>query len=138
MIKDVVADLKADEGFVPHVYDDHLGYATLGYGFLVDKEKGGRIPAEVAEFWLLYEVEHRWGDLLDRLPWLEGQPEEVQRALLNMAYQMGINGVCNFRRMLAALKAGRRAEAAMEALNSTWARQTPGRARRVAGRIRGG
>lgn len=138
MIKDVVADLKADEGFVPHVYDDHLGYATLGYGFLVDKDKGGRIPQEVAEFWLLYEVEHRWADLLEKLPWLEGQPEEVQRALLNMAYQMGINGVCNFKKMLAALKAGKRAEAAMEALNSTWARQTPGRARRVAGRIRGG
>ena len=133
----LLADLRDDEGFKPHVYQDHLGFWTLGYGFMVDERKGGRIPKPVAEFWLQYEVNERRDALIKRWPPYADQPEPVQRALLNMAYQLGVAGVLKFTNMLNALERGERAEAAMHALDSTWADQTTMRAKKVSALIRG-
>lgn len=138
MIDDVANDLKGDEGWCPFVYPDHLGYLTIGWGFMVDEKKGGRIPVPVAEFWLQYEITQRWAALCRRAPWLLEQPEEVQRAICNMAYQLGVDGVLGFKKTLRLLRAGDRPAAGIEALDSTWAREdTPLRARRVAARLAG-
>lgn len=133
----ILDDLKRDEGWVPHAYQDHLGYWTIGIGFLIDVRKGGALPMPVAEHWLAYLLDRIEEQLDARLPWWREQPDDVQRALLNMAYQLGVNGLLNFKRALAALKAGDRAGAAREALDSTWAKQTPARAARVAALIKG-
>lgn len=133
----VVADLKRDEGFVPHAYKCPLDFWTIGYGFLIDERRGGRIPQHIANQWLEWEINQRWAKLTTELPWLEDQPEDVQRALANMAYQLGVGGVLRFRKMLAALRSGDREKAAEEALDSAWATQTPERAQRVARLIRG-
>ena len=53
-------------------------------------------------------------------------------ALINMAFQLGVRGCFNFRRMWAALERKDWQAAHAEALDSAWARQTPNRARRVA------
>lgn len=136
-LQQIREDLERDEGWVPHVYEDHLGFQTIGYGFLVDPRRGGGLPKHIADRWmdhLLVQI----GNALDaRIPWWRRQPEGVQRALVNMAYQLGVNGLLNFRKMLAALERGDRAEAARQALDSRWARQTPNRANRVAAWIRG-
>jgi lysozyme len=129
-------DLIRDEGFVPHVYKDHLGFDTLGYGFLVDQRRGGGIPQEVANFWLDYLIAQNYVELVRRAPWIAVQPEPVKRALQNMAYQLGINGLLNFQRTMAAIQSGDYKLAADHALNSRWAQQTPARAKRIADLIR--
>ena len=103
MIDSLIEDLKYDEGFVEYAYEDSLGYLTIGYGFLIDKRRGGKIPQKIAEEWLHHEVVERWGKLTTKLPWLLNQPEAVQRAICNMAYQLGIDGVLRFKMMLTAL-----------------------------------
>ena len=137
MIDELVDDLKRDEGYVPYAYQDHLGYWTIGYGFLVDKDKGGQIPKSIAESWLMLAINDRWNALVSRKPEVLDYPEDVQRALGNMAYQLGVNGLLRFKKMFAALDAGDRVLAAQEAWDSTWAKQTPERARRVTRLIRG-
>ena len=132
-----VADLKTDEGWSAFPYRDSLGYLTLGYGFLVDERKGGGLPREVGQMWLRFLVENVADDLDRALPWLRNSPEHVQRALLNMAYQMGVEGLLKFRNTLPLIQAGRYDEAADRALQSVWARQTPNRARRVTDMLRG-
>jgi len=133
----IVSDLKHDEGWRAEPYQDHLGFWTIGYGFLIDGRKSVRLPQEVGEFWLNFLVGERIKALNDALPWLSAQPDDVQRALVGMAYQMGVAGVLKFEKALDALKAGNRLLAANEALDSTWAKQTPERASRVAAMIRG-
>jgi lysozyme len=132
MLKDaLVSDLKTDEGWRGSAYEDHLGFLTIGYGFLIDERRGGAIPEAVAEFWLKFILERNADELVARIPWIAAQPEPVQRALQNMAYQLGVNGLMQFRKTLAALRAGDYNQAADEALDSRWARQTPNRAARV-------
>lgn len=129
--------IRIDEGWRAYCYDDTLGYRTIGYGFLVDQRKGGGLPPDIGELWLDKLVTARWDELHQRAPWLSSQPDDVRLALANMAYQMGVSGVLNFRKMCAALLVGDRDAAAKEAMNSKWALQTPRRAARIAAMIRG-
>lgn len=134
----LLADLRRDEGFVPHAYKDHLGFWTLGFGFLIDKDKGGRIPRPVAEFWLQYEVNDREAQIKKRWPAYERQPDDVKRAILNMAFNLGVDGVLGFKRMLRALEDGNRHGAAIHARDSKWWREdVPERAERVCKLIEG-
>jgi len=137
MIDDLIKDLKRDEGWRPSAYKDSLGFLTIGYGFLIDDRKGGELPVDVAEHWLAYAVTRRWNALVSKIPWILEQPEDVQRAIGNMSYQLGVDGVLKFQHMLEALQDGDRARAADEALDSKWHTQTPQRAKRVASLIRG-
>lgn len=137
MIDDLVQDLKSDEGWAASAYQDTEGWWTIGYGFLIDGRRGGELPKQIAEQWLHHNVISKWAELTSRIPWLLDQPEDVQRAIGNMAYQLGVSGVLKFQNMLNCLLAGDRAMAAEEALDSRWAKQTPNRAQRVASLIRG-
>lgn len=137
MTDPLLEDLRRDEGFRAYAYQDHLDFWTIGYGFLVDERKGVGLPKPVAEFWLQYAVNERLAELQRRWPAFNAQHKDVQRALGNMAYQLGPAGVVAFRKMLAALEAGDRVAAAEAALDSKWAIQTPARAKRVADLIRG-
>lgn len=137
MLDDLIADLRRDEGWRDTPYQDHLGFWTIGYGFLIDARRPVPMPKEVGDLWMKIGAEDRFYDLVGRIPWLAEQPDDVQRALGNMAYQLGINGVLNFKKMLTSLQLGQRVSAAQHALDSVWATQTPERAQRVAKLIRG-
>lgn len=126
--EDVMEDLKTHEGFSPTAYQDHLGYWTIGYGRLIDTRRGGGISQDEAEMLLKNDVLRTYAHLSARLPGFEDYPEPVRRALMNMAFQMGVNGVLKFKNMVLALDEGDWVMAATEALDSVWAQQTPGRA----------
>ena len=134
----LVEQLKRDEGVVRHAYKDHLGYLTIGIGFLIDERKGGYMPDEVMEFWLGYEIEKRREALNKALPFFNSLDEARQGALINMAYQLGVNGVLAFKKMLHSMHRGDYDIAAKEALDSRWATQTPERAKRIAKQIETG
>jgi len=127
----IKADLVADEGFVSHAYRDSLGYLTIGIGRLVDEEKGGGITYEEAVFLLENDIFRCVRELKKNLPWFDEAPEPVRRALVNMAFQMGVNGLLSFKNTLALIEEGKYKEAAQNALKSKWATQTPARAKRV-------
>ena len=37
----LIKHLRFEEGVVPHAYEDHLGYLTIGCGHMVDERLGG-------------------------------------------------------------------------------------------------
>jgi lysozyme len=85
-------------------------------------------------------------DLDKHIPWWRSLSEPRQRALANMAFNMGWPRLSGFKNMLAALRDGRWDDAAQESLDSKWADQTDGkidgkdgaRAERIAEMIRAG
>lgn len=129
--------IKDEEGWRPHVYSDSLGFASIGWGFLIDPRRGEGMPKQVGEYWLQYNLRQITASLMDRWPPFSAQPLDVQEALTEMAYQLGVDGVLGFRLMLGALERGDRHTAATEALDSGWHEQTPKRAERVAAQLRG-
>ena len=129
--------LKRHEGLVRHAYQDHIGYWTIGYGRLIDERRGGGISEAEAETLLTNDIIRVVGELEEQMPRLHRYPERVQTALVNMAFQLGITGLMQFKNMIAALEEGDYWGAANAALNSRWAQQTPNRATEIAGMIRG-
>jgi lysozyme len=132
----VIEQLKQDEGFVSHVYADHLGFLTIGYGFLVDERRNGGLTVEECEYILKSRVERIEKQLESRISFWRTLPDNVKLALVNMAYQLGVNGVMRFKNMMGSLSKRNWKDASDHALDSNWAKQTPKRAIRVANLIK--
>jgi lysozyme len=85
-----------------------------------------------AEELLRSDVRERDASLRDRLPWWDSVDDLRRAVLLSMSFQLGVDGLMRFRRMLIAAAADRWAEAADELRDSLWYGQTHGRAERLA------
>jgi lysozyme len=70
-------------------------------------------------------------ELQNKLDYFDTLPKIVQDILVEMAYQLGVNGLLSFKKMLSYIKEGDYINAAKEGLNSKWARQTPKRAKEL-------
>lgn len=143
MINEVITQLKRDEGEKKaagrHVaYQDHLGYWTLGIGRLIDARRGGGLTDHEAEYLLSNDVHRCARQLSDKLPWFSGLDQARRGALINMAFQLGVNGLLGFKKSLGLMASGYYKAAADEFLISNWAKQTPARAKRVTDQIRSG
>lgn len=128
----LIARLIADENEVLHEYKDHLGYSTIGVGRLIDKRRGGGITREESRYLLRNDIHRRIAECEHRFEWWDSLDDVRQGVIVCMAFQLGTNGVANFRKMIAAIKVRDWTTAEKEALDSTWAKQTPARARRMA------
>jgi lysozyme len=71
-------------------------------------------------------------------PWFQHLDAARQAVLIGMMFQRGAKRVLKFRRALAAMSVGAWESAAAEMLDSTWAKQTPARAKRMADQMRTG
>lgn len=127
-----------DEGVVEHAYRDSLGFLTIGVGFLIDKEKGGRLPDEVCDYWLDYEIREKRKELIKRFPPFTTLSQARQDVLLNMAFNLGVAGLMTFKKTLALVESGKYSDAAKEMLNSRWANQVGKRADRLSRQMQTG
>lgn len=124
-----------EEGRIPHVYQDSLGFWTIGVGCLVDSRKGGALCDEAIDAQLEHDMKSA-RERAARLPGFEKCNEVRQAALISMCFQLGsLSSWTNFRNALAA---GDYNAAADHGLDSLWARQTPNRAQRQMQMLRTG
>lgn len=148
-IYDSYSQLRRDEGERFHVYDDAtggpivkgsvvVGYPTVGIGILLDKRKGGGLLPEESEFIFNNRLRLLNVDLEVRLPWIKKLDPARRGVLVNMAFQMGIAGLLNFKNTLGLIERGKYQDAAQEMLGSKWAQQTPARANRLSVQMRTG
>ena len=124
--------LKRDEGVVRHAYEDSLGFTTIGCGRLIDMRRGGGLSPDEIDYLLDNDIKEKTAQVLAALPWASKLNEPRFAVLVNMAFQMGIGGLLRFHRTLGSIEDGQYGEAAAEMLDSTWAKQTPERAHRLA------
>jgi lysozyme len=131
--------LRADEGVKPCVYKDHLGYETIGVGRLVDYRKpgAGLRPDEIT-YLLHNDIDDRIEALTRRLPWFQNLDDARRGVLLNMSFQLGVDGLLGFTTTLGHVERGDYDLAASQMLQSKWAQQTPARAKRMSEQMRTG
>jgi lysozyme len=138
MIEQLTKQLRRDEGEVLHAYQDHLGFWTIGIGRLIDERKGGRISSVESANMLANDIADKMAELDRRLPWYRQLDPVRQGAIVNMAFQLGVDGLLGFTNTLGLIRQGRYPEASVQMLKSKWASQTPERALRMSKQIKEG
>ncbi len=133
----LLEELKVFEGLRLEPYNDHLGYATIGYGHLIakrgvtaaDKAAYKGFTKEDAEVLLLEDMIEKIEEVGRRIPFFNGLDSVRKTVLVGMAFQMGVDGLLKFKDTLKAIDQGRYRDAGIAMSNSLWARQTPSRAK---------
>ena len=124
--------IRHGEGFDNMPYIDTVGKLTIGYGRNL-QDNG--ISKDEAEYLLNNDVIRAIRDIED-YPWYQEAPESTKRALVNMSFNLGLTRLLTFKKMIAALISHDYTKAALEALDSKWAKQIGDRAKDVALMIR--
>lgn len=112
------------EGLRLNPYKCPTGYLTIGCGRNLDTN--GISEAE-ARFLLDNDIAACINDL-NSFQWFFDLDGVRQRALIDMRFQLGLNGLLRFVKMLDAIRRRDWPVAQAECLDSTYATQTPGRA----------
>jgi len=135
-------EIKADEGEVLEVYLDHLGYPTIGIGHLVTakdeefgKPPGTAITAERSRELFDRDIENAIEDCKRLYGQWHNWPEEVQRIMVNMCFNLGASRLAHFTQMRFQLSQKNWKQAAAEGRDSKWYKQVTNRAERLMTRL---
>ena len=126
-IEKLMNELKVDEGFRDKVYKCSAGKLTIGYGWNLEDNE---LPERIAEMMLSYAVGDKLQSL-ERLSWWCKLNDARKRAIVNMAFNIGVAGVLKFKKMIAAIERGDFSQAALEMDDSKWSKQVGARADRL-------
>ena len=138
----LVSDLQRDEGCRLIAYADPLTRGapwTIGYGHTGREVHPGLIwTREQAKDALVTDVDLVLRALDGALGWWRSLCDERQDVMANMAFNLGVHGLMDFRRMLMLAHTGDFTGAAGAMLDSEWAEELPERAERLAVQMRTG
>ena len=121
------------EGSRLQMYQDSLGIWTIGVGHNI-QEKG--ISPKVMELMLDEDLEEAISELKRSVSFFSKMPQQVQEALVNLSFNLGIPRLMQFKKTLAYLRNGEFESAADELLDSRYAEQVGRRALEIADMIR--
>lgn len=124
----LIQQLRRHEGERLKPYRCTAGKLTIGVGRNLD-DRG--ITAEESAYLLSNDIDRVWTELKARLPWMTGLNDVRQRVLLDMAFNLGTDGLLKFRNTLATIQAGDYQKAGEMMLDSLWAKQVGMRAQRL-------
>ncbi len=125
--------LARDEGKSPRMYLDSRNVPTIGIGHnLRDRPISERAIQTIFED----DLAEVAAEVRARIPVVATLSDARRGVLINMAFNLGVGGLLEFRRMLAALEAGEWERAAEEMKDSLWAEQVGDRAERLAQQMR--
>ena len=114
------------------IIEKHLDKLKLTFGhgltFIESDESEAVVSMRIKK--IIKEIEKRE-------PFINKLPLEKQEIIAEMSYQLGVSGVLRFRKMWAALREFDYKRASAEMLDSTWAVQTPNRAKELARKMGG-
>ena len=141
--RELIEQLKIDEGCRLTAYKDTVGVWTVGYGHAHVPPGTVWTQAE-AEAQLIKDVEDHNADLAIELPWVANLDPVRRRVLQNMAFNLGVGsatsgkGLLGFKNTLEYARTGQYDNAATNMLASKWAKQVGQRAVRLARQMRTG
>ena len=128
------SQLERHEGLRLRVYKDGVGVNTIGYGRNLDDVGISRLEADLM---LAADIERVERDL-DTVDEYVALDRIRQAVIANMAFNLGFNGLMQFKRMWKHLSKHDYPGAAKEMLSSKWAQQVGNRAIELAKIMRTG
>lgn len=131
----LAAQLEADEDKRPRIYQDSVGKWTGGVGRNLSDRP---FSEDEIALMLKNDITTTERDLDLHCAWWRYMDHARQNVLANMCFNMGISRLCGFKKTLEFMQAGRYDAAALEMLDSKWAKQVGQRANRLAAMMRTG
>ena len=122
------SELIYDEGISLKPYRDSVGKLTIGVGRNLD-DKG--ISDDEAMYLLDNDINEALRDARTFV-WFDDLTDARQRVVVNMIFNLGLTRFSNFKKTIHHIAAGEYDKAAVEMLDSRWARQVGSRAKRLA------
>jgi lysozyme len=138
--------VEGHEGRRTVVYRDTRGNLTIGIGFNLDalgaegicgmfnldydglcSRNVAMTDAQVDEIFE-YQLNLVIGQAMQILPNFATMPDSAQAAICDMIFEMGMGGFCKFTNTIRDLRTENYKQAAVDALDSEWAKQVPTRA----------
>jgi len=134
------ARVQDHEGLRTSMYLDSLGKATVGIGHLVQAHERERfaegVEIPMSEIIEIFEMDLNraaaGADLLISECIGHDLPQHVGEVILEMVFQLGTQGVRNFKKMWKAMRVKDWKTAAAEMKDSRWHKQTPKRCESLA------
>ena len=120
--------LRRDEGTRLRLYQDTAGKWTIGTGRNLTDDGISMAEADVL---LENDITNVTNGILGQWPWVAGLDSVRLGVLQNMAFNMGVGGLGQFRDTLEKVRDGDYAGAAQAMLQSRWAQQIGARAQRL-------
>lgn len=131
----LLESIERHEGYRDRAYQDTEGVWTIGYGTNLQELQ---IDEFLARKWLLEDVEEAERYARQFPEWSYLDTDARKNVFIEMVYNMGPSRVAGFRNTLAAIRNRDWEEAAVEMLDSKWARQVGRRARTLSELMRSG
>lgn len=153
---DIYDLFQTEEGWREKPYLCSEGYPTVGFGFKLGPKGAAlanytfTLPRTAGEVWLRCYLDEmtaeitRFTEVNNTLKILQSKASASLyndprcAVLLSMCYQMGVDGVDQFRNTLRFMQQGDYVKAAVNMLASKWAKQSPARAQRHAKQMQTG
>ena len=144
LIEQIKEDLVKHEGYVTEIYLCSEGYPTFGIGHMVtedDMEHTWPVGTPVTDERIL-QVFHddcnaACTDASALFLNFSSHPKNVQRVLVNMAFNLGRSRLGKFKNMITAVNEGNYSKAADEMVDSKWYRQVKRRGEELVEIMRG-
>ena len=134
-------EIKRHEGEVLEIYEDSLGYKTLGVGHLCKPEDpeynwevGTPVSQEVVDMYYEDDFNKHVAEAMHVFGTEEAfanLPENIQHVLVNMCFNLGGTRLSKFRNMLAACREHDWKRMAAEMEDSRWFKQVGRRSREL-------
>ena len=118
------------EGLRLKPYPDQFGLTTIGIGRCLDRKGISEVEANLM---LDNDIDDCVDDCKTSIPFFDNLDNLRQEVLLEMCFQMGIGGLLGFKRTLHEVEIGNYKQASVFMLESKLAKQTPARAKKLAG-----
>ena len=129
-IEQCKAEIKRHEGEVLEIYEDSLGYKTLGVGHLCQPHEveynwdiGTPVSQEIVDTYYTIDFDKHYAEAIHVFGSQEAfynLPEPIQHVLVNMCFNLGGTRLSKFRKMLTACWEHNWDEMARQMQDSRW------------------
>ena len=126
--EELIETIKQHEGYRKAVYMDTLGKPTIGYGFLIEALE---LEEDVCDTILNRKLEKLIDTIRFKFTWFDNMPDTAKGVIVNMSYQLGVNGFAKFSKTIQYFKNKEWNLGSKEMLRSKWYMQTPNRAKEL-------
>lgn len=112
----------AHEGISHYAYTDTIGFITVGIGRCLDPRRGQGLSTDECLYLLGNDIKRITAEL-SKYHWFTIQDPVRQGVLIELAFNMGIAGLCTFTQMITDLEAKNYGMAYIELMASRWVHQ---------------